>query len=76
MAAHVESPQGVQAVLENEVDTIEVGKYADMIATRKKKLEGLDALRQLDMVIARGRRFDAPKVKKMPRVEQELDKVL
>lgn len=64
------------AGLGDTLGTIEVGKCADMIVTRRNPLERLDALRQLDMVIARGRRFDVPKVKKMEQVEQELDRFL
>jgi len=64
------------AGLGDMLGTIETGKCADMIVTRRNPLEGLDALRQLDMVIARGRCFDAPKVKKMEQVEQELDRFL
>lgn len=64
------------AGLGGALGTIEEGKCADMIVTRKNPLEGLDALRQLDMVVARGRRFEAPKVKKMARVERELDRFL
>lgn len=64
------------AGLGDTLGTIEVGKCADMIVTRRNPLERLDALRQLDMVIARGRCFDTPKVKKMFQVEQELDKFL
>ena len=64
------------AGLGDTLGTIEAGKCADMIVTRRNPLERLDALRQLDMVITRGRRFDAPKVKKMAQVEQELDRFL
>lgn len=64
------------AGLGDTLGTIEAGKCADMIVTRENPLEKLDALRQLDMVVARGRRFDAPKVKKMSQVEQELDRFL
>lgn len=64
------------AGLGDRLGTIEAGKCADMIVTRRNPLEGLDALRQLDMVIAKGRCFDAPKVKKMAQVEQELDRFL
>lgn len=64
------------AGLGNTLGTIEAGKCADMIVARRNPLERLDALRQLDMVITRGRRFDAPKVKKMAQIEQELDRFL
>lgn len=64
------------AGLGDTLGTIEAGKCADMIVSRKNPLEGLDALRQLDMVITRGRRINVPKVKKMAQVEQELDRFL
>lgn len=64
------------ASLGDTLGTIEAGKCADMIVTRRNPLEELDALRQLDMVIARGRCFDTPKVKKMEQVERELDQFL
>lgn len=64
------------AGLGGTLGTIEAGKCADMIVTRKNPLEGPDALRKLDMVITRGRCFDAPKVKKMDQVEQALDQFL
>lgn len=47
-----------------------------MIVCQKNPLENLDALRQLDMVITRGQRIDAPKVKKMKQVERELARFL
>ena len=64
------------AGLGDTLGTIEAGKCADMVVTRKNPLEGLDALRQLDMVITRGQRIDTPKIKKMEQVEQELDRFL
>ena len=56
--------------------TIEVGKSADLIVTRGNPLADLRALRSVDMVVARGRRYDAPRVKYNARVMAELDKVL
>ena len=64
------------AGLGDTLGTIETGKCADMIVTHRNPLERLDALCQLDMVLTRGHRFDAPKVKKMAQVEQELDRFL
>lgn len=64
------------AGLGHTLGTIKAGKCADMIVAHRNPLEGLDALRQLDMVITKGRRFDAPKVKKMAQVEQELNRFL
>ena len=56
--------------------TIEVGKCADLIVTRGNPLADLRALRSVDMVVARGRRYDAPRVKYNARVMAELDKFL
>ena len=56
--------------------SIEVGKCADMIVTKENPLDNLAALRNVDMVIARGRMIDKPKVKINKLVEQELDRFL
>ena len=56
--------------------TIEVGKCADLIVTRGNPLTDLRALRSVDMVVARGHRYDAPRVKYNARVMAELDKFL
>lgn len=56
--------------------SIEPGMAADMIVTAKDPLDDLSALRTVDMVVARGRIFDRPRVKKMKNVETELDKFL
>lgn len=56
--------------------TIAVGKDADMIVTAGNPLENLRALRKVDTVVAKGRIYDAPKVKINKTVEAELDKFL
>lgn len=56
--------------------SIEVGKCADMIVTKNNPLDNLEALRNVDMVIARGRVIDSPKVKINKLVERELDRFL
>lgn len=56
--------------------TIEAGKCADMIVTKNNPLEDLQALREVDMVIARGKRIREPKIKKYAQVEKELDKFI
>ena len=56
--------------------SIEEGKSADFLITEKNPLEDLQALRTPAMVVARGRIFKSPHVKKSPVVEQELDKFL
>ena len=56
--------------------TITPGKCADMIVTAENPLEDLRALRNVDMVIARGNKIDHPKVKVNEIVAAELDKFL
>ena len=56
--------------------SIEKGKCADMIVTKDNPLDRLEALRHVDMVIARGRVIDSPKIKVNSLVERELDKFL
>jgi len=56
--------------------SIETGKCADFIVSAKNPLEHLSALRSLSMVVARGNIIRNPKIKKMPQVEEELDKYL
>ena len=47
-----------------------------MIVTEKNPLEDLRVLREVKMVVARGRIIDQPKVKVNKRVEAELDKFI
>lgn len=56
--------------------SIEKGKCADMIVTKENPLDNLGALRHVDMVIARGKLIDNPKVKLNRLVEKELDRFL
>lgn len=56
--------------------SIEVGKCADLISCRANPLDDLSALRSLTMVVARGHVIRDPRVKKMPRVETQLDQFL
>ena len=56
--------------------TIEAGKCADLIVTREDPLADLRALRNIDLVVARGRRYDAPQVRHNALVTAELDKFL
>lgn len=56
--------------------SIEKGKAADLIVTAKNPLDDLRALRNVDMVVARGTIIAHPKIKKKKQVETELDKFL
>lgn len=56
--------------------SIEKGKFADLIVTAKNPLEDLKALRDLEMVVAKGKVIEHPRLKKRKNVEAELDKFL
>ena len=60
----------------DQTGSIEVGKCADFIVTEKNPLEDLTALRKVTLVVARGKRYADPQVKKMPEVEQALDQFI
>jgi len=62
--------------LEQEIGTIAEGFCADMIVTEENPLEDIKALRNIDMVITRGRLIQNPVVKKMENVEEALDTLL
>lgn len=52
--------------------SIEPGKCADMIVTAKNPLDDLSALADVELVMARGRLYEHPKVKKIEKVEREM----
>ena len=56
--------------------SIEKGKFADLIVTAKNPLEDLKVLRNLEMVVAKGKVIEHPTIKKRKNVEAELDKFL
>ncbi len=58
----------------NITGSIEPGKSADFVVTTKNPIENLEALRNIDMVVFRGEITRNPVVKKMPDVEDQLDK--
>lgn len=64
------------AGIDKETGTIEAGKCADFVITKRNPLEDLRALRNISMVVARGKVVKNPRVKKMPQVETELDKFI
>lgn len=56
--------------------SIDTGKAADFVVVGKDPLADLSVLREPDMVICNGRLFRKPKVKKIPIVEEALDKYM
>lgn len=56
--------------------SVETGKCADLIVTKKNPLEDLTSLRTLERVIYRGHEIVNPKVKRKQVVDQELDPFL
>lgn len=56
--------------------SIEEGKCADFVVTKQNPLDNLEALRNISMVVTRGKLIRNPKVKKMAEVERELDKFI
>lgn len=61
------------AGLDDQIGTIEVGKYADMIVTKNNPLDNLEALRNISLVMTRGQVIKKPQVKKLKAVEKVLD---
>ncbi len=56
--------------------TLEVGKCADIIAVDSNPLEDISVLRNVRMVMTRGRLIKKPKVKHLKFVDKELDSLL
>ncbi len=57
----------------NITGSVEEGKCADLIVTTKNPLDDLNNLRKVDMVIARGKIYNEPKVKRNAYVDSYLD---
>lgn len=64
------------AKIDDVTGTVEAGKCADLIVTEKNPLEDLKALRNVSMVMARGKLINKPKVKKYANVEAVLDEYI
>lgn len=60
--------------IDNITGSIEVGKSADIIVADNNPLEDFRALEQPYMVVARGRIYKNPKIKKYAKCDFELDK--
>ena len=62
--------------LGDETGSIEVGKAADLIVLDENPLYNLEALRQVKMVMARGKLISGLSVKHLPELDRELDTFL
>ena len=56
--------------------SLEAGKCADMIVCKKNPLEDVQALRNVDMVVARGKLYDKVKVRRGKRIANALDELM
>ena len=62
--------------IDSETGSIEPGKSADFIVCADDPLEDLSALRNLELVVMKGRAFTHPRIRKNKMIEKELDKCL
>ena len=62
--------------LADEIGSLTPGKCADLIATMENPLDNLQALRNVSLVVSKGRIADISGLKKYPACERELDKFL
>lgn len=66
----------VLAGIGEETGSLEAGKCADLIMVESNPLEDLQALRTVKLVMARGRLYDKPAVKRKAIVDAQLDQYL
>ena len=66
----------VLAGIGEETGSLEEGKCADLIMVESNPLEDLQALRTVKLVMARGRLYDKPAVKRKAIVDAQLDQYL
>lgn len=62
--------------IDGETGSLEGGKRADLIVTAGNPLEDLRALREVEMVMCGGRLVRHPKVKRIPAIEEQIDRLL
>ena len=62
--------------MENEIGRIKENMSADMIVTDKNPLDDIKVLRNVNMVVIRGKIINSPKIKKYKNVEEALDTLL
>ena len=62
--------------IDSETGSIEKGKSADLIVVRDNPLDNLSALRNVSMVIMKGKRIHNPRVKRMKAVDALFDRYL
>ena len=62
--------------LGDDTGSIETGKAADLIVLDENPLENLEELRQVNMVMARGKLVSGLSVKHLPELDRELDEFL
>ena len=60
----------------DEFGSIEPGKSADMIVTKGDPLSDIKALREVSMVVFRGKIYDSPKLKRIRAVDRFLDSAM
>ena len=76
-ALHTATLKNAQiAGIDNITGSIEKGKSADMIVVQKNPLNDLSALRNVSMVIFRGKPIRDLKIKKIPLIDEVLDKYM
>lgn len=74
-ALHTATLQNAKILgIENLTGSIEVGKCADILVSDENPLEDFRALSQPYMVVARGKVYRQPNVKKYQKCDEELDK--
>ena len=64
------------AGIDKETGSIEKGKSADMIVIKDDPLEDLSVLRNVSMVMIKGKLIRHPKVKRMKDVDDLLDRYM